>query len=667
MSRETDSASPAGRGGGAAYPSGTPPYGVPRDPASPPLAGQEGFPPPAAAAGTQQSPKTETTLTTRVRINIPGSRPIPPVVVRRPVADGGEDGGPAGSDMNPAGAAPGGDQPQPSASATRRQPPGDGDTPGQGPRRQPSDWFAPRRAPHPGTPEPEPAHTQPMPQIPAAATPPDTRHPGGWPGSAPAAEPYGATGPVITGPLTGPPSQAGFGQPGNTPFPDLDLSSGGAPHPEPDSPIGRPETASAATPAAGVAGAGAGPGLGSGPGLGVGGPLSGPTAGPVTGPLVGQQLGAEPRSGYRPADTLVGGIAPVPPPGPPLPKQDEPDDSSTTASPSSSSSPAPKRKRGRSKLMMVAVVLLGGAAVAYGAGLLLGHDDVPRGTSVLGVEIGGQTRDEAVKTLDGVLTRRTTAALPVKIGDASSELDPQVAGLSIDTTVTVRNAAHRGYNPVTVIGSLFGQKRLIEPQVNVDEDKLRGALETLSASAGNGRQEGGVKFVSGKAVAIQPKAGLALDVDAAMARVRDAFVARGETGQNPTVALTLSEQKPKVTQSEIDFAMNNFGKTAMSGWVTVEAVSNGAVANGGNALIQFSPENSLGKFLSMTATADGGLEPHFDLQALEGLYGSTFDGLQVDHGGSVGPITARDVASVMLPALKQTDPDKRVVEIQVVQ
>ncbi|MFB0633117.1 hypothetical protein ACEPPI_38260, partial [Streptomyces sp. AB3(2024)] len=30
-------------------------------------------------------PKTETTLTTRIRINIPGSRPIPPVVVRKPV------------------------------------------------------------------------------------------------------------------------------------------------------------------------------------------------------------------------------------------------------------------------------------------------------------------------------------------------------------------------------------------------------------------------------------------------------------------------------------------------------------------------------------------------------------------------------------------------------
>ncbi|NEB95319.1 hypothetical protein G3I21_27180, partial [Streptomyces bauhiniae] len=36
--------------------------------------------------------KTETTLTTRIRINIPGSRPIPPVVMRKTV-----DGAPAES------------------------------------------------------------------------------------------------------------------------------------------------------------------------------------------------------------------------------------------------------------------------------------------------------------------------------------------------------------------------------------------------------------------------------------------------------------------------------------------------------------------------------------------------------------------------------------------
>ncbi|MFE2581337.1 hypothetical protein ACFXGE_14885, partial [Streptomyces sp. NPDC059378] len=80
MSRETDtpSSGPDGRGG-AAYPSGTPPYGTPMVSDAGAGAGR-----PAAQP---EERKTETTLTTRIRINIPGSRPIPPVVVRTPVAD----------------------------------------------------------------------------------------------------------------------------------------------------------------------------------------------------------------------------------------------------------------------------------------------------------------------------------------------------------------------------------------------------------------------------------------------------------------------------------------------------------------------------------------------------------------------------------------------------
>ncbi|MEY6569840.1 hypothetical protein AB8B12_33950, partial [Streptomyces sp. PGLac3x] len=42
---------------------------------------------PAADGRGDAERKTETTLTTRIRINIPGSRPIPPVVMRTPVAD----------------------------------------------------------------------------------------------------------------------------------------------------------------------------------------------------------------------------------------------------------------------------------------------------------------------------------------------------------------------------------------------------------------------------------------------------------------------------------------------------------------------------------------------------------------------------------------------------
>ncbi|MFE3635849.1 hypothetical protein ACFXOG_16725, partial [Streptomyces sp. NPDC059168] len=99
MSRETDtpSSGPSGRGG-AAYPSGTPPYGTP-------VASEAGADAGRSAAQPEER-KTETTLTTRIRINIPGSRPIPPVVVRKPVGDaeGAQDD--AGSDPRPAPAAP---------------------------------------------------------------------------------------------------------------------------------------------------------------------------------------------------------------------------------------------------------------------------------------------------------------------------------------------------------------------------------------------------------------------------------------------------------------------------------------------------------------------------------------------------------------------------------
>ncbi|KIF07043.1 hypothetical protein PL81_04330, partial [Streptomyces sp. RSD-27] len=46
-------------------------------------------------------PKTETTLTTRIRINIPGSRPIPPVVVRKPVKDASAEASPGSAESEP--------------------------------------------------------------------------------------------------------------------------------------------------------------------------------------------------------------------------------------------------------------------------------------------------------------------------------------------------------------------------------------------------------------------------------------------------------------------------------------------------------------------------------------------------------------------------------------
>jgi hypothetical protein len=65
------------------------------DSSSPPFGGREPYgerPAQGAAAegpgaAVPEEKKTETTMTTRIRINIPGSRPIPPVVMRETVQD----------------------------------------------------------------------------------------------------------------------------------------------------------------------------------------------------------------------------------------------------------------------------------------------------------------------------------------------------------------------------------------------------------------------------------------------------------------------------------------------------------------------------------------------------------------------------------------------------
>lgn len=128
MSRETDtpSSGPDGRGG-AAYPSGTPPYGTPAASDDRTDAGR--------SAAQPEERKTETTLTTRIRINIPGSRPIPPVVVRTPVADTESGDGSTTAEV----------QLPSSALPTRPVEPG-AELALPAAEEKTSDWFAPRKS-----------------------------------------------------------------------------------------------------------------------------------------------------------------------------------------------------------------------------------------------------------------------------------------------------------------------------------------------------------------------------------------------------------------------------------------------------------------------------------------------------------------------------------------
>nr|WP_251983290.1 hypothetical protein [Streptomyces rapamycinicus] len=400
------------------------------------------------------------------------------------------------------------------------------------------------------------------------------------------------------------------------------------------------------------------------------GPLTGPGAGTADGlgadpsPSLFRDPEPTPTGGVPPeqisSDTLVSGVPVVPsaegrakPPAPPVPG------GPGAPAPGGDSAPAPsapkagksKKKKGRSKVVMAGGLLFVIAGGAYAAGLVMNHADVPNGTTVLGVDIGGTSKEVAGDKLDSKLGKRTTAPLTVSVDGQEKEIKPSVAGLALDTEATVRNVAGRDYNPVTVIGSLFGGTHEAEPAVTVDEEKLRDALERLAGDSGTAR-EGGISFTSGKAVPVYGKEGKGLDVDKAVKAVSDGFQLRAETGQNKAITLPVTVKRPTVSKAEVDRKLKSFAEPAMSGLATVQTDAQHS--------IQFGPDKSLPKILSMRVV-DGKLVEHYDLAVLKQLYGGTFDGVLLERGdGSKKPVTPEDVESALRLALRGKTPSERI-------
>ncbi|MET7759387.1 hypothetical protein ABZT27_32510 [Streptomyces sp. NPDC005389] len=703
--RETDSSSSGAQGrGGAAYPSGTPPYGSRQYPSLHPS--QDAPEETAAAPAPPEEPKTETTLTTRIRINIPGSRPIPPVVVRTTVNES-----PTASPATAPEPAPA-PEPEPEQPAAP-EPPQAEET---AKAKETSDWFAPRKA-APPSPAPEPAlppAPTPTPKPAPATTGPDDRGTG-FAGSATSGVPTvgnaPSSRPVTQGRSAGNPLYDGGTPAGGTPLYDGTPAGGsprydgnpGAAHPGAGNPLydGTPAagtpmytgTPPGGTPAyrgpAAPTGPTTGPVTGTaslgGPGQGGLAGLAGPSApGQGTGsPFPGGAPGGAPRmsddtailtpqapapnaagrggpggpggqrgpgrpadgggNGHVSGDTLTSGI-PVVPPKAARPNLTPRIEEQATPAPAPRPAPAPNRapaKKGRSKLVLLAAGVLGLAGIAYGAGLLLNHSDVPKGTTVLGVDIGGGTKEEAVNKLDAALGKRAGTPLQLGIGGKKVQLAPDKAGLALDSVETVRAAAGSDYNPVSVIGSLFGGERVAKPVFPVDEEKLAVTLADLAGTSASAT-EGTILFAPNKVTPVEGKPGKGLDVQRSMISVRDAFRAQVETGQTKLVELPVTNRQPSISKAEVDRAMREFATPAMSDRITIRA---------GGREIQFGPARSLPQIISMKA-AGGRLEAVYDTKAIERLLDGAFKGIMITKAdGTKQEVSPDDVASVMREAL----------------
>ncbi|MFE1793713.1 hypothetical protein ACFW7J_35825, partial [Streptomyces sp. NPDC059525] len=533
----------------------------------------------------------------------------------------------------------------------------------------PSDggWFAPRKA---ATPPP----AAPAAPAPAASYGSSAPRPGNGAGGAFDGNP--GNGP--RGGFDGAPGNGPRGGQGNAPYEGAGTGAGFAPAAPglPQRPVPAPGTGAGAgfAPAPSVGGPGVGgPGAGSAQGYPAydGGPSteafpaftepSGPVgpSGPTGGPALGTvPVGAEetprwpgPEALDSPAAPRPGPAAPPPGPRPPLPTP-APAPAGKSGKPGKSA-PAgkPAKKKGRSKLVLLGGGVLGLAAVAYGAGLLMNHSDIPKGTKVLGVDISG-SRDDAVAKLQTAFGKRSATPLQLTVGGKTVELKPEKAGLTLDSQTTVRNATGSDYNPVTVIGSLFGVERTAAAVMPVDEEKLKDSLQELAGTAGTA-SEGTITFDTGKAVAVPGKAGTSLDVDSSVDKVTKAFRELVANGKAAPVELPTATKEPTITQAELNRAMKEFAEPAMSGTVTVKA---------GTKSLAFGAK-SLPKILSMQPV-QGKLVEKYDLEALKATYGNAFDGVLITRGtGAKTPVTPQDVAGALGKGLVGKTPAERVVSI----
>ncbi len=205
--------------------------------------------------------------------------------------------------------------------------------------------------------------------------------------------------------------------------------------------------------------------------------------------------------------------------------------------------------------ILIGLGALGVLLVVYIGAVLLAGSGISRGTSVLGIEIGGMSTAEATAALDKGLANSQATPITVKSSKRNFSVLPADAGLKFDTAATVAQASSRTWNPFAIFTGLFAT-RVIPPVVDVDQESLTAQVDAIATVIDSPPVEPMIDMKGLKPVEIPSKAGRAIDDAAAASAIVNAF-ATGATSvtvapvtANPTVSDdSLAEAKDVATQA----------------------------------------------------------------------------------------------------------------------
>lgn len=235
----------------------------------------------------------------------------------------------------------------------------------------------------------------------------------------------------------------------------------------------------------------------------------------------------------------------------------------------------------------IVVVVTALAVTVPGVGAAAGYayaGDVPRGTSVLGVDIGARSRAEAAEALSAALAGRAdalSAPVPVRVGEESTEVDPAEIGLAVDVEATVARATEPAPSPFRSLFAAFLGPREVEPVVTVDAEALDERLRKLAKKAGEAMTMPAVTFEGTEPVPVYPEPGLGLDPELSARTLAEQWPALTDPDggwQDPQVVVVpLVEINPVTTAEDVDRLIADLARPAVAAPVTITTDGGGSV------------------------------------------------------------------------------------------
>ncbi|MEU8895471.1 VanW family protein [Nocardia sp. NPDC048505] len=289
------------------------------------------------------------------------------------------------------------------------------------------------------------------------------------------------------------------------------------------------------------------------------------------------------------------------------------------------------------RIGIAAGALLAVGVIGYGIDLVRSAGEVPRGTVVAGVDIGGMDTSAADTKLRAALAGRSGQELPIRIGDVQTKLLPSAAGLEIDWDGTWDSIGGQPLNPFTRFASMF-TSRTVPVVSRVDETALGQQLTALRVHD-RPTVEGTIQFQDAKPVAVPPVPGRELDGPAARTTLIDNWVL-GAALELPVHPAPVTVQPEALTR-----ALTEIATPAVANAV----VLTGKDSTGKEATAKLDPAQ-IATILSFAPDSQGGLAAKYDQNIAVGLLAPQLAPTEVepkDATFAVGGGAARVVPAVV--------------------